>query len=84
MLYLRGFIYFYDSDGELCGSTFDFNSYVVSTLYELFGNKGVHLPDVVYNEDFIYMDKHERLQVLKEQDDGSKITVGHFHLLLRS
>ena len=93
VFYLRGFIQLYDSDRELCGSTFDFNSFVVSTLYELLGNKGVHLPDVVYNEDFIDMDKHERLQVLEGQDDGAlrdeiekfhKITVGHFHLLLRS
>ena len=89
---LRGFTQLYDSDGKLCGLPFDFNSFVVSTLYGFLGNEGVRLPDVVYYGAFSYIDKHERLQVLKDEDDDSgygtgmfhKITVSHIHLLLGS
>ena len=103
VLDLRGFIQLDDSDddddddfdddfdGELCVSTFDFNSFVVSTLYGLLGNKGVRLPDVVYNENLIDLVDGDRIQLLEDEDarrygieQFHKATVSHIHLLLGS
>ena len=93
VLDLCGFTQLYDSDGDLCGLPFDYNSFVVSTLYGLLGSNGVHLPEVMYDEDFVDMDGDERLELLEGQRDNDKrygkekfhkITVSHIHLLLGS
>ena len=63
---------------------FNFDSFVVSTLYGLLGNKGVHLPDAVYYESFSYIDKHERLHVLKEEDDDTGYGTGMIHKITYS
>ena len=70
---LRGFTQLDVSNRDLCGSTFDFNPFVVSTLYRLVENNGVRLPDnVMYDQGFAIMDKHERLEELEEQDDDDE------------
>jgi hypothetical protein len=90
----RGFTLHYDSDGDLCGSPFDFNSFVVSTLYSLLGSTGVELPeDVMYDEDFAELDEAQRQHFLRRLDNYEieenrkifhNITMNHVHILLGS
>jgi hypothetical protein len=90
----RGFTLHYNIDGDLCGSPFDFNSFVVSTLYSFLGSKGVELPDdVLYDEDFSELDEEERREALEDLDEYEikqkrmvfyNVTMNHLHILLGS